>query len=486
MKHLYKLPALAAACLLAAVSCTDNTPAEEPAVAKWEASQTSLQFKFGESRSISMTAENIDYVNVVSYPAQWTVTAVVSNVDIKAPSGDKDGFDLSGNIILEGVSRELDSKVNVSIAVSVDPESLEAKIEVLSDVVYTQVFRLGESKEFEYNASHVKDLDLVVPEGWAAVAEDGVLKVTAPDTFGSCAISGSVELSGEPLAGSSKPEASFKVALPAYKVDLSTVGENKLYSIFDEDGAGLGIVARQWSDIENSALYAYFVKDGAYTDAVPAEGTLYVGYDGTVLEEGDGEYLSTSIAPYTVKDIEGNEYPTMYTNGKVWLDHNYYCLTYPDGTAMVEETDYYLPDDNLTTAAEYGVFYRKSMTGATAEEHPSQGICPDGWHIPEVADFTSVDLYATEGDGLDENPDPTLLLSLGEKRGGLCIYAYGSANRQGRDMNVFYATFDYEVMLTTMVAERMYSFSFHFNMYNQDDTYYPNVRCVKDTLPYTE
>lgn len=480
MKTNRLLWAIGALCLIMA-SC-DKEPEPVPVEPKWEPSTTSLTFKFGQTQSVSMTAENIDFVNLVSAPKDWTVSPVVKSIDIKAPSGDND-FDLSGTVEVEGVNRETEKKVNVKISVSVDPNSLEAKIEVTSDVVYTQVFSLSETKSFDFTSSHVKDIKVEAPAGWAAAIDGSAVKVTAPAAFSGAAISGAVTISGTPVAGSSTPSATFTVGLPAYKIDASELGDGKLFTISDEDGNGLGLLALQMADLETSVLNAYMVCDGAYTDAIAVDGdALYVGYDGTILAADAGEFLGTTLAQVTVTDIDENTYGTVFAFGNIWMDSNLKTTKYADGTEIAGT---FYPAGDASTVAEYGLLYQRAAAynGKTAEEAPFQGVCPDGWHAPVITEFSTEEGIAA---GADANPDPTLVTSLGAKRAGMCINAYGMTLPQGKDVNAFYFCAGYNVLMSIQNPATANMLMLQAMPPTQDGMQYVSVRCVKDSLPFVD
>lgn len=127
-----------------------------------------------------------------------------------------------------------------------------------------------------------------------------------------------------------------------------------------------------------------------------------------------------------VKDIDGNSYSAVKYGDQVWMAENLRVTKYSDG----EEIDYLFGGlDSLDTRIEEEDYmYYVSMYNAEGPDivlytpHsatnkkyfrsvPVQGVCPDGWHIPnndewtELADYLSNNGYnydETTGGGFDK------------------------------------------------------------------------------------
>ncbi len=99
--------------------------------------------------------------------------------------------------------------------------------------------------------------------------------------------------------------------------------------------------------------------------------------------------------PGTVTDIDGNVYHTITIGTQVWMIEDLKTTKYRDGSAIT------LVEDNtawstLTTAA-YCDYDNNSSNGATYGHlynwfavHDSRNICPDGWHVPTDADWSTL------------------------------------------------------------------------------------------------
>ena len=391
MKTSRILWALALVCI-AASSC-NKEPKEAPAAnvawAPATAISGAVSFTLGQAQSIAMTAENIDFVNVVSKPEAWTVTATPDKVDIKAPTGLEASFDLSGEIKFEAVNREQGKNIPLSVNVAVDESTITGKIEFTSDVVYTQVFNAGETKVFNYAASFVSEVSATAPQGWTAAVDAAAktVSVTAPASFeGTVAISGEITVNAKSITGASIDAVSFGVALPVYKVTVPSDPAAKVYGIYDEDGNGLGILC-----IASAGNYAY-VKGNKIDVASEAVFTA----EGAGIASYVGDAQATATSPYTVKDDQGNEYNTICANGHLFMDSNFRATTGPGGSAYPIQ----YPGLVETNLAEYGALYNQGT--AFNEYDPSdgaiRGICPEGWHLPLVSDIAPE--YNAETDGV--------------------------------------------------------------------------------------
>lgn len=98
-------------------------------------------------------------------------------------------------------------------------------------------------------------------------------------------------------------------------------------------------------------------------------------------------YENETIKNETVIDFDGNIYNTIEIGNQTWLKENLKSLHYSDGTEITEVWSY---DDNEANAEIYGRLYSwdGAMNYSTIES--SQGICPDGWHIPSEYEWTEL------------------------------------------------------------------------------------------------
>jgi uncharacterized protein (TIGR02145 family) len=159
------------------------------------------------------------------------------------------------------------------------------------------------------------------------------------------------------------------------------------------DGTGSGVFTSSITGLNPNTKY--FVR--AY--ATNSLGTSY----------GDELILKTYTG--TVTDIDGNIYNTVTIGTQEWMVENLKTTKYADGTLilLVNSTSTWdaLPitsnaycwfNDNISNKDSYGALYNWSaaMNGATSSTtKPSgvQGVCPAGWHLPSVAEWTELETY---------------------------------------------------------------------------------------------
>jgi len=104
----------------------------------------------------------------------------------------------------------------------------------------------------------------------------------------------------------------------------------------------------------------------------------------------------------SVTDIEGNVYKTIQIGSRKWMAENLKTTKYNDGTEITEVKDIY-SWDNLDTSA-YSWFLNDkekygSTYGALYNWHAvnTGKLCPEGWHVSSVADWTTIEEYSGGG-----------------------------------------------------------------------------------------
>jgi uncharacterized protein (TIGR02145 family) len=121
---------------------------------------------------------------------------------------------------------------------------------------------------------------------------------------------------------------------------------------------------------------------------------------------------TTSACMVTISDVDGNVYNTVTIGTQVWMAENLKATKYNDNTAIpnitVNETfaaattgaysDYDNTPSNSTT---YGRLYNwyaidNDATTKTAS-NGGKNICPTGWHVPTIAEWTTLSTYLGGG-----------------------------------------------------------------------------------------
>ena len=107
------------------------------------------------------------------------------------------------------------------------------------------------------------------------------------------------------------------------------------------------------------------------------------------------------------KDYDGNEYSTVMIGNQCWMKENLRTRHFSDGTVIPLGTSVssvaprcHYPGDDSTKVAVYGMLYNwlAVMNGAaSSNSNPSrvQGVCPSGWHVPSMAEWTQLTDYVS-------------------------------------------------------------------------------------------
>lgn len=116
---------------------------------------------------------------------------------------------------------------------------------------------------------------------------------------------------------------------------------------------------------------------------------------------------TAEVYPNAVTDIDGNQYDAVKIGEQVWMAENLRTSRYADGSAipmggttsssqLSDSIPYkYYPGGSVNNVPSYGYLYNwpAAMHGEnSSESNPSgvQGICPDGWHLPSMAEFNQL------------------------------------------------------------------------------------------------
>ena len=141
-------------------------------------------------------------------------------------------------------------------------------------------------------------------------------------------------------------------------------------------------------------------------------------YDITLLVSnafGEDTYTHTQYiqvlktCPETVTDVDGNTYNAVSIGDQCWMQQDMRATTYANGTPLNVVTDdlawkILLSGDKAccfydnNSDSDYGALYTWSAamnhSGVyTSPDTPLQGICPDGWHIPDNGDWAELEDY---------------------------------------------------------------------------------------------
>ena len=124
---------------------------------------------------------------------------------------------------------------------------------------------------------------------------------------------------------------------------------------------------------------------------------------GGVFTTQSTEYEPCYDAP-TVTDVDGNTYNTIQIGNYCWMKENLRVTHYPDYTPIdfsenttSDASAYYYNPDEPSMWQTYGYLYnwQAATRGQASNQYDSymvtvQGICPDGWHVPDQSEWESL------------------------------------------------------------------------------------------------
>ena len=136
--------------------------------------------------------------------------------------------------------------------------------------------------------------------------------------------------------------------------------------------------------------------------------------DNIQLTEYTGSQIIVLGCGYSLDDFDGNLYSITQIGNQCWMRENLRTTTFSDGTPIpnvsnstswsaLSSTDiaYCAYDDDSSNLEHYGALYTWAATlnGASPTQNDIQGVCPDGWHIPDHDDWEEVASYIADDNG---------------------------------------------------------------------------------------
>ncbi len=92
----------------------------------------------------------------------------------------------------------------------------------------------------------------------------------------------------------------------------------------------------------------------------------------------------------TVTDYDGNIYKTVKVGNQIWMAENLRSTHYADGTLIPDVVSY---NNSDSLEAIYGKLYTWHAAMKNSTSQKTQGVSPDGWHIPSDAEWKELENY---------------------------------------------------------------------------------------------
>lgn len=111
---------------------------------------------------------------------------------------------------------------------------------------------------------------------------------------------------------------------------------------------------------------------------------------------------TAQVVENAVSDIDGNVYDAVQIGEQLWMAENLRATHYADGTEIPlgDSTVFgaayrYLPNGNAGNVSTCGYLYNYAAAVGTDANAVVQGICPEGWHVPNDAEWTQLTNYVS-------------------------------------------------------------------------------------------
>mgnify|MGYP005844903661 CR=1 FL=1 len=198
---------------------------------------------------------------------------------------------------------------------------------------------------------------------------------------------------------------------------------------------------------------------------------------GAISESEVWEFITKEDPCAGIPSLEyaGKTYNTVQIGDQCWLKEN---LNY-------ETSNSWCYDNNSNNCETYGRLYTWSaaMNGSSIEG--AQGICPDGWHIPTLAEFRELGNYVDNKAAalIDESETLGFTPTVTQNETGFSALFAGARDGNGSFYNLGYGTYFWSsTEYDSDYANRMYlyinSSNVNLDIYNLASG--SSVRCVQD------
>ncbi|MGK7393725.1 MAG: FISUMP domain-containing protein [Candidatus Cyclobacteriaceae bacterium M3_2C_046] len=131
----------------------------------------------------------------------------------------------------------------------------------------------------------------------------------------------------------------------------------------------------------------------------------------------------------SVRDVDGNKYPTVQIGNQCWTAENLRVIHTPESTAdnMIKIEGRYCFGANCSGQEGAHYSWQAMMNGASAAESGDQviqGVCPDGWHVPTLVMWQEMEnLLKIAGNGGAGTNVPVKIMGNNSSSGFDGVYA---------------------------------------------------------------
>ena len=183
-------------------------------------------------------------------------------------------------------------------------------------------------------------------------------------------------------------------------------------------GESIGINAHFWCNAFNYAFRRSIVYNNVYPRALYT--TKISAYSVRCIRDSVADPIPIQACPTTptVTDIDGNVYNTVKIGSQCWMRESLRTTRAANGTLIPlaqydewGEMPYsttapyrYEPNNEYNNVADYGYLYNWPATslGGTSNndnQNSMQGICPNGWHIPNDSEWNELESFLYDYSG---------------------------------------------------------------------------------------
>ena len=168
--------------------------------------------------------------------------------------------------------------------------------------------------------------------------------------------------------------------------------------------------ARLWSSKEENSNQAHYLYlNNCDNETYDYDDQKYHGYSIRCLKNDYVSNWRKCTGTPTVTDVDGNTYNTVQIGSQCWMKENLRTTQYANGNPIDEgyaQTSsytgyYYHVDDNSGNDNTYGLLYNWAAAMHETDDEGTQGVCPDGWHLPSRAEFQKLRNYFNGDHGCD-------------------------------------------------------------------------------------